>query len=64
MRSDVMTQGAKRTPHRSLFKALGLIDEEMGKPIIGIAGSYNEIIPGHMHLRQVIDAVKAGVRLA
>jgi len=64
MRSDKMTKGVKRAPHRSLFKALGLTDEEIGRPIIGIAGSYNEIIPGHMHLRQVIDAVKAGVRLA
>lgn len=64
MRSDKMTKGVKRSPHRSLLKALGLTDEEIGRPIIGIAGSYNEIIPGHMHLRQIIDAVKAGVRLA
>lgn len=64
MRSDKMKKGVERSPHRSLFKALGLTDEEIGRPIIGIAGSYNEIIPGHMHLRQVIDAVKAGVRLA
>jgi dihydroxy-acid dehydratase len=63
MRSDKMTKGVKRSPHRSLLKALGLTDEEIGRPI-GIAGSYNEIIPGHMHLRQIIDAVKAGVRLA
>lgn len=64
MRSDRMKKGVKRAPHRSLFKALGLTNEEIGRPIIGIAGSYNEIIPGHMHLRQIIDAVKAGVRLA
>jgi dihydroxy-acid dehydratase len=64
MRSDVLKKGANRAPHRSLLKALGLTDEEMGRPIIGIAGSYNEIIPGHMHLRTIIDAVKAGIRSA
>ncbi|TDT67438.1 dihydroxy-acid dehydratase [Hypnocyclicus thermotrophus] len=64
MRSDNMTKGLKRTPHLSLLKALGLTDEEIGKPIIGIAGSFNEIVPGHMHLRTLIDAVKAGVRMA
>ncbi len=64
MRSDAMKKGVKRAPHRSLFKALGLTDEEIGRPIIGIAGSFNEIIPGHVHLRTIIDAVKAGVRLA
>ncbi|MDN5303922.1 MAG: dihydroxy-acid dehydratase [Fusobacteriaceae bacterium] len=64
MRSDNMTKGLKRTPHLSLLKALGLTDEEIGKPIIGIAGSFNEIVPGHMHLRNLIDAVKAGVRMA
>lgn len=64
MRSNKMKSGVKRAPHRSLFKALGLTDEEIGRPIIGIAGSFNEIIPGHMHLRSVIESVKAGVRLA
>lgn len=64
MRSDSMKSGIKRAPHRSLFKALGLTDEEIKRPIIGIAGSYNEIIPGHVHLRTIIDAVKAGVRTA
>ncbi len=64
MRSDKMKSGVKRTPHRSLLKALGLTNEEISRPIIGIAGSYNEIIPGHVHLRTIIDAVKAGVRLA
>lgn len=64
MRSDIMKSGVKRAPHRSLFKALGLTDEEIKRPIIGVAGSFNEIIPGHMHLRQIIDAVKAGVRTA
>lgn len=64
MRSDVITKGANRAPHRSLLKALGLTDEEMKRPLIGIAGSFNEIIPGHMHLRTIIDAVKAGIRSA
>lgn len=64
MRSDRMTKGVKRVPHLSLLKALGLTDEEIGKPIIGIASSFNEIVPGHMHLRSVVDAVKAGVRMA
>lgn len=64
MRSDAMKAGVKRAPHRSLFKALGLTDEEISRPIIGIAGSFNEIIPGHVHLRTIIDAVKAGVRMA
>lgn len=64
MRSDAMKKGAKRAPHRSLLKALGLTDEEIKRPIIGIAGSFNEIVPGHIHLRSIIDAVKAGVRLA
>ncbi len=64
MRSDAMKKGIKRAPHRSLLKALGLTDEEIKRPIIGIAGSFNEIVPGHIHLRSIIDAVKAGVRLA
>lgn len=54
----------ERTPHRSLFKALGLTDEEIEKPIIGIANSWNEIIPGHKHLDQIAEAVKTGVKLA
>lgn len=64
MRSDELKKGSQRAPHRSLLKALGLIDEEIKRPIIGIAGSYNEIVPGHTHLNQIIDAVKTGVRLA
>ncbi|MCS5420796.1 MULTISPECIES: dihydroxy-acid dehydratase [Psychrilyobacter] len=64
MRSDELKKGSQRAPHRSLLKALGLIDEEIKRPIIGIAGSYNEIVPGHMHLDKIIDAVKTGVRLA
>lgn len=63
MRSDLMKSGLQRAPHRSLFFALGLTEEEIERPIIGIASSANEIIPGHLHLRQVVDAVKAGVRM-
>lgn len=59
-----MTKGVQRTPHRSLFKATGLTDEELERPIIGVANSWNEIIPGHIHLDRLADAVKAGVRMA
>ncbi len=64
MRSDVMKKGMERAPHRSLFKAMGYSDEEISRPLVGIANSFNEIIPGHIHLRQITDAVKAGVRMA
>lgn len=64
MRSDQMKKGLERAPHRSLFKALGLTDEEIGRPMIGIANSANEVIPGHLHLHQIADAVKAGIRMA
>lgn len=64
MRSDEIKKGIKRTPHKSLLKSLGLTDEEIKRPLIGVAGSFNEIVPGHMHLRSIIDAVKAGVRTA
>lgn len=59
-----MTKGVQRVPHRALFKALGLTDEELDRPIIGVANSWNEIIPGHIHLDRLGDAVKAGVRMA
>ncbi|MCP4219120.1 MAG: dihydroxy-acid dehydratase [bacterium] len=64
MRSDVFKKGAVRAPHRSLLKALGLTDEEIRRPIIGIASSANEIIPGHMHLEQVNEAVRTGILMA
>jgi dihydroxy-acid dehydratase len=64
MRSDRMKKGLERAPHRSLFKALGLTDEEIKRPMIGIANSANEVIPGHLHLHQLSDAVKSGVRMA
>ncbi len=59
-----MKKGLERAPHRSLFKALGLTDEEIERPMIGIANSANEVIPGHLHLHQISSAVKAGVRMA
>jgi len=59
-----MKKGLERAPHRSLFKALGLTDREIEQPMIGIANSANEVIPGHLHLHQISEAVKAGVRLA
>lgn len=59
--SDQIKKGTARAPHRSLLKALGLGDAEMDRPFIGVANSFNEIIPGHMNLRPVVDAVKAGI---
>lgn len=59
-----MKKGLARAPHRSLFKATGLTDEELSRPLIGIVNSYNELAPGHVHLKLVAEAVKAGVRMA
>lgn len=64
MKSDVVKCGPKRAPHRSLFKAMGYADEELNRPLIGIANSKNEIIPGHIHLDTIVEAVKAGIRMA
>jgi dihydroxy-acid dehydratase len=64
MRSDVVKRGFERAPHRSLFYAVGLTPEELERPLIGIVNSYNEIVPGHVHLARVGEAVKAGVRMA
>jgi dihydroxy-acid dehydratase len=64
LRSDEIKSGVQRAPHRSLLRALGISDAEMERPFVGIANSFSEVVPGHMHLRQVVDAVKAGVRLA
>ena len=63
-RSDLMKKGLERAPHRSLLKAMGYTDQEISRPIIGIANSANEIIPGHRHLKEIASAVKAGVRVA
>ncbi|GAA0180992.1 dihydroxy-acid dehydratase [Clostridium sediminicola] len=64
MRSDNMKKGLGRSPHRALMKALGLTDEEIKRPLIGIVNSQNEVIPGHMHLDTIASAVKTGIRLA
>ncbi len=64
MRSDAVKRGFERAPHRSLFYAVGLTPEELDRPLIGIANSFNEIVPGHVHLDRVAEAVKAGVRMA
>lgn len=64
MRSDLMKTGVDRIPHRTLFRALGLTDEELQRPMIGVVCAKNEIVPGHMHLDQIAEAVKAGIRMA
>lgn len=64
MKSDIIKQGLEKAPHRSLFRALGLTDEEIQRPFIGIVNSYNDIVPGHINLDKIGAAVKAGVRLA
>jgi dihydroxy-acid dehydratase len=64
MRSDAMKKGLERAPHRSLFKAMGYTDEELVRPFIGIANSANEVIPGHIHLHRLAQAVKEGIRMA
>jgi dihydroxy-acid dehydratase len=64
MRSDMAKKGLEKAPHRSLFKALGFTDEEMSCPLVGIVNSKNDIIPGHINLDKIAEAVKAGVRMA
>ena len=64
MRSDTVTKGKQQAPHRSLFNALGLTEEEMNRPLVGIVCSYNEIVPGHMNLDKIANAVKQGVAMA
>ncbi len=64
MRSDKIKLGVERAPHRSLLKAIGYTDEELSRPLIGVCNAFNEIIPGHVHLGQIAEAVKAGIRLA
>jgi dihydroxy-acid dehydratase len=63
LRSDLMTKGLERAPHRSLFKAMGYIDAELSQPLIGVVNAANEIIPGHIHLDIIANDVKAGIRL-
>ena len=64
MRSDDLKRGVERAPHRALLKALGLTDEDMTKPFIGVANSFTDIVPGHMHLRSIGEAVKEGILAA
>ena len=64
MRSDNVKKGMQQAPHRSLFNALGFTEEEMKKPMVGIVSSYNEIVPGHMNLDKIVEAVKLGVSMA
>ena len=64
MRSDLMKKGLERAPHRSLFKAMGYTDEEIARPLIGVVNSANEVVPGHVQLDLITNAVKAGVRMA
>ena len=60
MKSDAVKKGVHQAPHRSLFNALGFTEEEMKKPMVGIVSSYNEIVPGHMNLDKIVNAVKTG----
>ncbi len=64
MRSDAVKKGVSQAPHRSLFNALGYTKEEMERPLVGIVSSYNEIVPGHMNLDKIVEAVKLGVAMA
>lgn len=64
MKSDAVKKGAQQAPHRSLFNALGYTKEEMERPLVGIVSSYNEIVPGHMNIDKIVDAVKMGVAMA
>jgi dihydroxy-acid dehydratase len=64
MRSDIVKKGLERAPHRSLLRSLGLTPKDIEQPIIGIVNSFNEVVPGHIHLNKIADAVKAGVRNA
>ena len=63
MRSHEMTKGVQRAPHRALLKSLGLTNREIHQPIIGIASAQSEVVPGHQHLNQIVEAVKAGIRM-
>lgn len=64
MKSDYVKSGSQRAPHRSLFNALGYTEEELQRPLIGVVNSYNEIVPGHMNLDKIAEAVKKGIYLA
>ena len=61
MKSDFVKKGTERAPHRSLFNAAGYTDEELERPLIGVVNSFNEIVPGHMNLDKICEAVKKGI---
>lgn len=64
MRSDAVTKGLARAPHRSLFYSMGLTDKEIALPKIGVVNSYNELVPGHIHLKELVEEVKAGIYIS
>ena len=64
MRSDQMKSGVERIAHRALFNALGLTEKEIRQPMVGIVNAQNDIIPGHLHLDDIVEAVKSGVMMA
>ena len=64
MKKTDVVNGVQNAPHRSLFHALGLTEEEQSRPLIGIVSSYNEIVPGHINIDKIVDAVKIGVAMA
>ena len=64
MYSEIVKKGIEKTPHRSLFKAAGFTDEEIERPLIGVVSAKNEVIPGHIHLDKIAEAVKSGIRMA
>ena len=64
MRSDITKKGSQRSAHRSLFHAMGYTNEELQRPMIGVVNSFNEIVPGHMHLDKITEAAKLGVAMA
>ena len=64
MKSDSLKIGTQNAPHRALYHALGLTEEEIERPLVGIVSSYNEIVPGHMNIDKIVDAVKIGVAMA
>ncbi|MCQ2770302.1 MAG: dihydroxy-acid dehydratase, partial [Clostridia bacterium] len=64
MNSDNVKKGVERAPNQSLMYALGMTEEEIKRPFIGVVCSFNEIVPGHMHLDKIAEAVKAGIRMA
>ena len=64
MRSDRIKTGMQNVPKRALLRALGLTEEEMARPLVGVVNSYNEVVPGHINLDKITEAVKSGIRLA